>query len=84
MGVVLHWTVQLQQRQIIFKGGRIILPMDDDSLHILRHRTLALQVAGDIELAHNGYQRGQESAIYPIKVRNYLNFYYFQVITYPG
>jgi len=61
MGIELHWSVQFQQGQIVFEGGRIVLPVDDDTLHILRHRALTLQVAGDVEFAHDGHQWGQET-----------------------
>lgn len=37
MGIELHWTVQFQQGQIVFKRGWIVLPVDNDALDILGH-----------------------------------------------
>lgn len=61
MRIELHGTVHFQQRQIVLKRGRIVLAMDNDALDILGNGTFALQITGDIKLAHDSDQRGQES-----------------------
>lgn len=83
MRVKLYGTVHFQQRQIVFEGSRIVLTMHNDALDILGDRTLALQIAGDVELAHDGNQASQEAAEEGGRlVRDYTG--YMKSTTYPG
>lgn len=63
MCIELHRRLQLQKRQIVCKGGGVVLPMDDDPFHVPADVPLRLQVAGDVELAEDGDQGGEEAGL---------------------
>lgn len=62
MRIELHGTVHFQQRQVVLKRSRIVLTVHNDALDILGDRTLALQIARDVKLAHDSDQAGEEAA----------------------
>lgn len=63
MAVKLHGLLQLEQRQVVLEGPRVVLPVHYDPLHVPADGPLALQVARDIELSEHGHQGGQEARL---------------------
>lgn len=61
VGVIVNGTLQLEQRQVIFECGRIVVSMHHNASHVLCHRPLGLQFTGNVEFAENRDQRGKEA-----------------------
>ena len=61
MNVVMDGILELQDGQIVLEGRCIVLPVHDDTFHVLRDGALRFQVTRDVELAKHCYERGKEA-----------------------
>lgn len=59
--IVVDRRLELQQGYVVLESRRVVLPMDDDTFHVLADAPLGLDLAADVILAENCHQVRQKS-----------------------